>query len=178
MQTGPEPRFMLRDGQWSGLGWAGRGWLCGQGQPRPSRGRGLVESHQSHHREFNEAARSGEGRKGAAVTDPHWQGTGALVQIGRQREDEVPGAAMVPSAVPSARRNVCATCSGVREATGSVGCVCKRPQPPRVCQSRAPFLTPVMSRSDRQHHSRSSCHLLAHAAGDKFQHVSLRGRQE
>lgn len=94
LQAGLEPASAAGRA-WSGPVWAGRG-------PRSSRGRGWMESH--------EAVRSGEGRKGAAVSGPRRQGAQALVQTGRrQGGDEVPGEAAAPRAAPRAGQSVRAT---------------------------------------------------------------------
>lgn len=87
LQAGLEPASAAGRA-WSGPVWVGRG-------PRSSRGRGWMESH--------EAVRSGEGRKGAAVSGPRRQGAQALVQTGRRRGGRSPGGSRSPPRSPPRR---------------------------------------------------------------------------
>lgn len=145
LQAGLEPASAAGRA-WSGPVWVGRG-------PRSSRGRGWMESH--------EAVRSGEGRKGAAVSGPRRQGAQALVQTGRRQgwgtksrgKPQPPAQPPAqpptqPPAQPPAQGRASGPHAGVREAAGSLSGVCKRPQPPGVCRA-GPVLTLVVSGSDR-----------------------------
>lgn len=99
--------------------------------------------------ESHEAVRSGEGRKGAAVSGPRRQGAQALVQTGRRQGGGTKSRGKPqPPAQPPAQGRASGPHAGVREAAGSLSGVCKRPQPPGVCRA-GPVLTLVVSGSDR-----------------------------